>query len=585
MIGVDGMDPGFVERHWANLPNLARLRERGSFSRLQTTTPPQSPVAWSTFITGLDPAGHGIYDFVHRDPATLQPFLSMGKTEPARFHIPLGPYVLPLLRSHVVSLRKGQAFWEIMAKHEIPVTIIRIPANYPPVNAGNEISGMGMPDLRGTEGTFAFFTDDPGETPREVPGGLIFRAEVMNGRATLAIPGPPDSLRRDNQASSAEMDVDVDPERPFARIKSGDTIAIIREGQWSKWLTLDFPLIPHLASVHGMVRVYAKQLHPGFELYVSPVNVDPKKPSLPISAPPSFSSDVAKRAGRFYTVGIPEDTSAMRQGVFNLDEFLGQSRLVLDDELRLLDDSLDRFHNGFLFFYFSSVDENSHMLWGQHDDQLLRIYRMVDRAIGEVSRRKPMAELMVMSDHGFTSFSRAVNLNKWLNQQGWLEFEAPPDKIAWPRTKAYAMGLNGLYLNLAGREAHGIVPAAKRDALLQEIRQGLLNFRDPENGRKVVEAVAITKDSPFAPDMIVGYAPGYRASWETGLGGSSTSVIEDNNDAWIADHCINPDDVPGVLFTTRKISLANPRLKDLPVSLLAEFGIPAPSEMSGHALY
>src|SRR3984957_15159303 len=114
VIGVDGMDPEFLERHWAELPNLAHLRDRGSFARLATTTPPQSPVAWSTFITGLDPSEHGIFDFVHRDPATMEPFLSMGETRTPRFTIPLGPYQLPLTRPQVVSLRKGKAFWEML---------------------------------------------------------------------------------------------------------------------------------------------------------------------------------------------------------------------------------------------------------------------------------------------------------------------------------------------------------------------------------------------------------------------------------------------------------------------------------------
>jgi len=591
VIGVDGMDPGFVERHWAELPNLKRLRDRGSFARLATTTPPQSPVAWSTFTTGLDPAGHGIFDFVDRDPSTMQPYLSMAETRPPRFQIPLGPYELPLTRSQVVSLRRGKAFWQLLETHSVPVTIVHMPANYPPLEAGDELAGMGTPDLRGTEGTFAFYTDDPGIAPGPVPGGLIKRAEVDDGHAELNIAGPPNALRRDHAYTSVQLNVDVDPEQPFARLSAGDAVAIVREGEWSAWMPVDFTLVPYVASVRGMFRVYARQLHPRFELYVSPINIDPMSPDLPISAPHSFSRGIALRVGRYSTLGIPQDTSALRQGVFNLPEFLSESRLILQDEQKLLNDSLNRFREGFLFFYFSSVDQNSHVLWGRHDDELLEFYRAVDASIGEVMRRKPTAELMVMSDHGFAAFNRAVNLNTWLYQQGLLALKTPLgagektlDDIDWPRTKVYALGLNALYVNLAGRERQGSVPPGpERDALMQRVREQLLALRDPANGAAVVETV--TAGVASGPDWIVGYSRGYRASWQTGTGGLGSTVLEDNDDAWIADHCINAADVPGVLFTTRKIHVPDPALKDLPVSLLALFHLPPGTGMTGRSVY
>src|ERR1700722_10257903 len=584
VIGVDGMDPEFVERHWADLPNLARLRDQGSFMRLATTTPPQSPVAWSTFITGLDPAQHGIFDFVHRDPSTLEPFLSMGETRAPRFTIPLGPYELPLTSPQVVSLRKGKAFWEVLEEHGIPATILHMPVNYPPVKAGEALAGMGTPDLRGTQGTFAFYTDDPGGEESAVPGGRILRTEVSEGHAGLEVEGPPNSLRRDHQYAKVTLKVDIDPEQPFARLASGDAVAIVREGEWSEWMPVDFALIPHLASVRGMFRVFARQLHPRLELYVSPINADPMSPDLPISAPQHYSREIADRTGRFSTLGIPEDTSALRQGVFNLQEFLSQSRLVLRDERRLLDESLNRFRDGFLFFYFSSVDQNSHVLWGHHEAELLGFYREVDASIGEVQRRKPDAELMIMSDHGFAFFDRAVGLNNWLLENSFLALKSGAEEIDWSRTQAYAMGLNALYVNLAGRERFGIVqPGRDRDGVIRRLRERLLALRDPKNGAAIVEVVSDT-NAP-SPDLIVGYARGYRASWQTGIGGFSKGILEDNIDAWTADHCINAADVPGVLFTTRKIRVRDPALKDLPVSLLALFGLKPATEMTGRSVY
>lgn len=571
------MDPGFVERHWEDLPNLARLRSTGTFARLATTTPPQSPTAWSTFITGLDPAEHGIFDFVHRDPSTMEPFLSMTTTEEARFAIPLGSWRIPLSGPRIAPLRRGKAFWETLGEHGIPATIVHMPVNYPPVESGEALAGMGVPDLAGTQGTFQYFSDDPGETARAVSGGAIARAAVTNGRARLHLEGPPNSLRRDRRGTSADLVVDVDPSQHFARLAAGDSVAIVREGEWSDWLPLDFALMPHLASVRGMVRVFAKQLHPQFEIYVSPVNVDPESPDLPISYPRSFAHDAARAVGRYATLGIPEDTSALRQGVFDLPQFLAQSRLALNDEKKLLDYSLDRFHDGLLFFYFSSIDQNSHVLWGQHDDELLAVYRAVDASIGEVMRKKPSAELMVMSDHGFTSFERSVDLNHWLLNEELLALNKRPEQIDWGRTEAYALGLNGLYLNLAGRERHGIVTREESRSLIERIRAGLLALRDPVNGRAPIETVVVTNvsgaNARVAPDLIVGYAAGYRGSWESGVGAVGADVFADNTDAWIADHCVNPADVPGVLLTSWKAAMANPALADMSASILSLFGI------------
>jgi len=592
VLGVDGMDPAFVQQHWNALPNLARLRRQGDFKPLGTTTPPQSPVAWSTFITGMDPDGHRLYDFVHRDPDTYQPFSSMTKTEEPAHTLSLGPYLFPLSKAHVTAQRHGQAFWQILAGHDVPVTVIHMPTNYPPIEAGKAIAGMGTPDLRGTFGTFTFYTDDPEELSRSVSGGRIVKVPLFQNHTVLQVEGPENSLRKDHRMSSVPLTVDVDPDQPAARLTIGDALAIVREGEWSEWLRAEFPLIPALASATGMFRVYAKQLHPRFELYVSPVNIDPEEPELPISAPAAYSREIARDAGRFYTQGISEDTAALRQGVFSLADYLAQSRLVLDDEHKLLRYALAGFREGLLFVYFSSIDQNSHMLWGKHEPELLDTYRAVDQAIGEVMEHAQGANLVVMSDHGFTTFDRAFNLNTWLWKTGYMTIEGTPGSdeapfapVDWSRTRAYALGLNGLYLNLAGREKQGIVaPGPEGQALLRKIGEELAAVRDPDNGKQIIETVHAPAPSKFAPDLIVGYARGYRASWQTALGGMPEALVEDNTDAWIGDHCINAADVPGVLFSSRKIRVDDPQLKDVTVSILDIFGIRAAPGMSGRGI-
>lgn len=591
VLGVDGMDPGFLERHWDDLPNVRHLRDTGGFRRLGTTTPPQSPVAWSTFITGLDPSGHGIFDFVHRDPRTLAPFSSMSRTVEPRFQIPLGPYLIPLSSARVETLRRGEAFWRILSDRHVPVLIQHMPTNFPPEKAGRALAGMGAPDLRGTQGTFTFYTSDPEELTRDVPGGRIVKIPSGTFHYVLPVEGPPNSMRKDQRYSTADLVVDVDPENNAARLAIGDQAAIVKQGEWSDWLAADFPLLGWLAAAHGMFRVYAKELHPQLALYMTPVNIDPRSPDLPISAPASYSREMADHIGPFYTQGIAEDTSAYRQGVLTRAEFRMQSTLVGNDELRLLGRSLDEFRDGFLFFYFSSIDQNSHMLWGKFDSELLDVYRAVDRAIGYTVSRFPNADIVVMSDHGFNSFDRSVNLNTWLWQQGFLALEGPPRgddegfaDVDWSRTQAYALGLNGLYINRAGREKSGSVQPAEVAALTARLTSELLAFRDPVSGRQVVESVPETH-APVGPDLIVGYGRGYRASWQTALGAAPASILDDNTDAWIADHCINADDVPGVLLSNRAIRASHPTLKDLTVTVLGLFGAPPAPGMTGKSVF
>jgi predicted AlkP superfamily phosphohydrolase/phosphomutase len=569
VLGIDGMDPNFLEAHWSDLPNLDRLRRDGEFQRLATTFPPQSPVAWSTFITGTAPTQHGIYDFVSRNPRTLLPFSSLGETEPSRA-LSIGSYRIPLGSPKIHTFRRGAAFWERLKQRGIPVTLVKVPMDYPPEpDADEALSGLGVPDMQGTFGTFSFFTDDSAESARDVSGGRIVPVVVRNRRAELRVTGPANPFRTDARQSAVDMTVDIDPTQPAARFTLGDTAFILRQGEWSSWVQVEFPLIAGL-SARGMFRVYAKQLAGGFGVYVSPVNIDPSKPEAKIATPAAYSSHLAQEAGLYYTQGIPEETAALRQHVFNRAEYLAQSHIASYEQLDLLKHAVADFRGGFLFFHFFGVDQDSHMLWRKFDSDLLETYKMVDDAIGWVRRHAAHATIVVMSDHGFTTFDHAVNLNTWLLSQGYLKLRQPISEDAHDilanadlsRTQAYAMGLNSLYLT------H---PDA---TILNEIAEKLKAFRDPGTGAAVVTSVWTPhSNSPYAPDLIVGYAPGYRCSWDAALGGISRAIVEDNQDEWIGDHCIDPQFVPGVLLVNRKSGLANPSLQDLPAWILARFGV------------
>ncbi len=623
VIGIDGMDPQLLERFMAagKMPNFSALAARGGFTRLTTSIPPQSPVAWSNLITGMDPGGHGIFDFIHRDPATLAPYLSTSRVEPPRFSLPLGSWRLPLSSGATVLLRHGKSFWEILDEHGVPSVIYRMPANFPPVKTrARTFSGMGTPDLLGTYGTFSFYTDDLFVAAGAVNGGRVFPVTLEGGRVQAKLYGPYNTLRKGEPQASLDFTVFVDPAEPVAKIVLPDSETILREGEWSPWLRVEFELLPVLSNVRGICRFYLKEVHPGFKLYVSPVNLDPADPALPLSTPESYSRELAGELGPFHTLGIAEDTKALSGGYLNDEEYLQQARLVLEEQLRAFDLELSRFRSGLLFFYFSSLDLNSHMFWRalderhpagnvqlaeQHATVLEQLYVEMDRALGKaLARLDDRTTLLVLSDHGFAPFLRSFNLNAWLQQKGYLALQegASPGigsaagdffkNVDWSRSRAYGLGLNGLYLNLSGREKQGIVHSgAEADALIAALTRELLAVRAPASALPAITRVdraAQAYSGPYAaqaPELLIGYNRGYRAGWGTVLGGISAEVFEDNLDPWSGDHCMDFTLVPGVLLSNRKLAASAPSLTDIAPTILLEFGVAKPSQMKGASVF
>jgi len=618
VLGIDGLDPLIVERlmEQGKLPNFTVLKARGDFRRLASSVPPLSPVAWSNFITGMDPGGHGIFDFIHRDPATLAPYLSTSRAEGPGKTIRVGGWLFPLTGGKIELLRRGRAFWELLAKKGIPTAINGIPANFPPVeSAARSLSGMGTPDIQGTYGTFSFFTDTPPEHAEDLSGGQVFPVMVVNHRVEAALHGPANTFREEGGTATVDFVVRIDPEHPVAKIVIQDQEILLNEGEWSEWVRVKFPLIPFLKSVTGICRFYLKEAHPHFQLYVTPINLDPQAPALPISTPPSYAKDLASELGLFYTQGMPEDTKALNGHILDEAEFLAQARIVLGERLAMLEYELKRFRSGFLFFYLSSPDPLAHMFWAPMDRDhpaheqtggiryggtIESVYQEMDRVLGRVlAEVDDRTTLIVMSDHGFAPFYRYFNLNTWLKENGYLTLmdEAEPGErslfhsVDWQRTRAYGMGLNALYLNLQGRERMGIVPPQEKAGLMEEIARKLLNVRDPITGRSVIARVYKASEvysGPYverAPDLIVGYNRGYRASNKTALGELPKELFGDNMEKWSGDHAMAAELVPGVVFSNKKIKVTDPKLADLTVTILAEFGLQPDEGMGGRPIF
>ena len=606
VLGFDGMDYRVARDLMAQgkMPNFAKVAAAGSFSPLATSTPAQSPVAWSSFITGLPPEGHGIFDFIHRDPAKMAPYLSTTKTEAPARSLTLGSWTLPLSSARVTLLRDGRPFWEVLEQYDVRTTIIRMPANFPPSGtATHELSGMGTPDILGTYGTFSFFTSTPKKFRSAPPsGGNVIAVDVVDDVVRGEIAGPDNPYRTSGRKVSAPFTVYIDRTAPAAKLVVGAEERVLNAGEWSDWVPVDFPLMP-MQRLRGISRFYLKQVRPAFELYVSPVNLDPAAPAMRISTPASYAAELARATGRYYTQGMAEDTKALNDQVLTRDEFLRQAALVGDEVTRQYWTVLDRFSDGLLFYYFENLDQVSHMMWRPRDPDhpaydaardapyarvVEDVYVAFDRIVGETLRRMPPdTTLVVMSDHGFSSWRRSFHLNGWLRDHGYLAVLDPSrendpgqfQNVDWSRTRAYGLGLNGLYLNLRGREASGIVDPREADGLIAEIRSALLETIDPDTGRAAVTKAFVRSaraggdHADRAPDLVVGYAEGTRVSNESALGAVPAGVMVDNTSEWSGDHCMDPDAVPGILLTNRRLQRAAPALEQLAAVILAEFGI------------
>ncbi len=617
VLGLDGLDPRGLNRllHEGKLPNMSRLMTMGGFRTLGSSLPPQSPVAWATFTTGRDPGGHGIYDFVQRDPQTYLPYLSIARTEPPDKTLALGPWKVPLSSGKVECLRQGRAFWDLLADAGIPGVAYRMPSNFPPQGEKvKQLAGLGAPDLRGSYGEFSYYTEAPFPHADKITGGAVYQVALKDNRVITRLYGPDNTLRKDAPRAFAELNLLVDRSHKLVKLLISDQEVVLRQGEWSEWITVSFELIPHLKQVSGICRFYLKEVSPYLKLYATPVNVDPRDPALPIAAPEGFSQELARKFGLFYTQGFPHDVKALRQGVLDDEEYLHQSGLAFDEENRMFDLALNEFDRGLLFYYYATSDRTQHMFWRTMDPRhpaydpkvaakfghaIEQCYLDCDAVVGRALEACDKdTTLIVLSDHGFAPYYRSFHLNTWLARNDYLAGVEPWSKGSdifgnadWSNTFAYGLGFNSIYINLQGREPYGIVGPEERTMLAQQLAEELRAVRDPDTGARVIEAVHLaekvySKDqAAHAPDLVVGYAFGYRCSDESVLGELSDRLTEDNLDKWSGDHCVDRSLVPGILLTNKSITAEAPALTDLTATVLAEFGVSKPEEMSGKPIW
>jgi predicted AlkP superfamily phosphohydrolase/phosphomutase len=640
ILGLDGMDYRLTQQFLAEgkLPNLAALRDQGCFKPLLSTVPPISPVAWSSFQTGVNPGKHNIFDFLTPDLRTYQPKLSSTDIRPPRRFLGLGKYRIPLGGARIRLLRKSTPFWTVLGKHGIFASVLRVPITFPPEKLrGVLLSGMCVPDLRGSQGMFSYYTTR-GDAKGENTGGET-RSVVRQGDAIhAALIGPENPLRKDGAPLELPFAIKIRG-ADSAELTIGGTLYRLRTGDYSEWIRVAFRAGPGI-KVYGICRFLLKSTEPDFALYVTPINLDPERPAMPISYPAIYATYLAKRQGRFATLGLAEDSWALNEGVLDDKDFIRQCVDFDREREQMFFDCLDKVKRGLCACVFDGTDRIQHAFWRDTDagdspipspsargqgegaapspDQpsaaarrgqdegaaqtpnrvLEELYLRMDALVGRVVAAcdHDRTVLMIISDHGFNSFRRGVDLNRWLETAGYLAVKEGrrPDKylaaVDWSRTRAFAVGLAGIFINLKGRQSQGIVaPGAEAAALRREIAQRLGGLADPESGQPAVKTVYLAQEvyrGPYkdaAPDLIVGYQRGYRASWETAVGQVTDDVFHTNKKAWSGDHCVDQSLVPGVLFCNRKIADERPRLMDVGPTVLEMFGVPLPGYMDGVA--
>jgi predicted AlkP superfamily phosphohydrolase/phosphomutase len=616
IVGLDGQDPRMTDRYMGQgkLPNFQRLAEMGCYHRLGTTYPAISPVAWSSFCTGTHPAKHNIFDFLDRDRRTYLPLLSSTEIGEVERTMKIGKYRIPLSKPIIRLLRKSKPFWTILGEYHNWSTVLRVPITFPPEKFyGAQLSAMCTPDLLGTQGTFLLFTTRPAKGAFK-EGGARFELEKGLERFETAIEGPENSFIDGSPAMKIPMTIQLDKARNRTELNIDGTRLQLESGVLSEWTTLSFPAAPAI-KVQGVCRFMVTEMDEHFSLYVTPINIDPDKPSMPISHPSYYATYMAKKIGSYCTLGLAEDTWALNEGVTDDATFLQQAYDIDNERQEMFFAALDRLREGSLTCVFDGTDRIQHMFWRyldeghpaargienpEHANAVENIYAHNDVLLGKVLERVNDDDmLMVISDHGFTSFRRGVNLNRWLLDEGYLTLKEGADGSAewlrdvdWSKTKAYVLGLTGMFLNIKGREGEGIVgQGAEAQGLKDEIITRLKNYRDAETGETAINDMFDTAklyQGPYlvnAPDLIIGFNEGYRQSWDCATGIVATPIIEDNVKAWSGDHCVDPRLVPGIFFCNRKIDVEDPDLIDIAPTAVQVFGLQPPPYMEGQALF
>ena len=708
ILGFDGAAPTLIEK-WMDeglLPNLAKLRSMGTYSRITTANPPQTPVSWAEFGTGMNPGKTGLFDFLRRNPQTYEPELALvkeGKTDfvfgdknplaaaagafavggiaglvvkslynvirrrenPDNLLKTFDPKVLaavagiglvaagagheltrkfiPKYMPTATNSVQGQTFWQFLDERDIPTLSFRVPARFPAdrLRHGRAVAGLGVPDVHGTMGIFTYYTTEM--TPPQASGDTEMGGKVVTlyfkpttDEAKTVIFGPKNKLfpvidprTKEEIAKNTTIELKLKLNSDSLSLATPDWAISLKPGQWSKPMTFSFKF-NDLFSLEGYAKFYLLELRPEVKLYLQPISFHPKtlvvaRGPMRISTPQSFIGDLYDQYGPFKTLGWASDTWALNElcipeEVFleDLYEFVGQYRQMMNAFLAS-DEPL-------YVHVYSFTDRVAHMFWHHIDEKhplydpqkaakygkvIQECYQYMDSIVGDVLKTLDDSKwLFVLSDHGFHSFRYAFNYNTWLAQNGFIASKLAKgqgskmmklddlfghgqywENVDWSKTKAYTLGLGGIYINVAGREKHGVVKPDEYDDVRNAVIKGLESYVDPATGQKPVFKVYKREeaykgyDPKEMPDLRAANNEGYRCSWQSCLGGFPPDLVNTNARKWSGDHCtFEPSITKGIFFCNHQIPGKDPNLLDFFPTVVSLFGYRAPAEVDGKDL-
>ena len=526
MLGFDGLDPDLVSQFIdeGKLPNMQKLARQGALQRLETT-PSADASAWASFATGANPGKHGVF------------------------------------ANDLPAIPHGANFWTVAGQAGVRSSILTVPLTFPPADVpnGELLSGWPAPDLLDTPGTYSYFaTDVPQPDDGAERNGGVRRRLTFDGDVARSVLAGPRGLTLPvsifwNRAGKA------------AAIEVNGTSSRLDEGQWSKWIDVDFSagLFSHQ---HGMVEFLLVHAGTSLAVYASPIHTRGDRPHVPFSSPASLSADLYERVGAYRTLGWAEPTAALDANLIDEAAFMDDANRAFDDRAQVILQRIDARKWDLLVGVVDTLDHVQHMMWRQmgtqkYSDAIEHIYRRADDMVGEVVKHvDPDTPILIVSAYGAKGSRQTMDLNRWLTEEGLAG-------------KANATASGGIALSPSAIDLEDHL-VARLTALL-----------DPQTHQPIITSVvkrSTVYSGPYvssAPNLQVGMAEGYRL-------GQSPTVLAPNLRKWSADHgTVDFKLVPGTLISSRPTMSDGPRVIDIAPTVLRYFGLPIPTETDGTPLF
>lgn len=617
VLAVDGMDPEITERliRQGRTPRLAELARVSGVVRVISTAGAEPASAWASFATGVNAGRHGIFDLVSPDPATGRP--RAATLEPRASEQWLGRWWSEGAAYRPVL--EAEPFWTRLGRFGARTHVLFVPGTFPPqaIPGGTLVAGTPLPDWGGGFGSgYTWLASDvsPDQVGPTRYGGRVERlAFERNGaRATLVGIQAPERI-------DLPLTIRWNPEARSANIDIADQSVYLAEGQRSRWLEISVRL-NLLTRIRGLVQLHLVKAGNDVQVYVSPIQWHPAAPPSPISSPAAAAARLFERLGTYRTLVWPEAGWALADGWLSDASFLAAQDDTFSDRAEALLNRVDSADWNVIVAGIESLDTTGRLMWrfidpghAAHDgalaptfaDAIDGLYLRLDELVGQIRARLPEgADLAVVSPYGLYTARHVVDLNRWLANEGLLAWHVPPrpvtlaamadpslwdDTVDWTKTTARAMGAGHIYVNVRGRDPAGIVePGAAYDAVLQRLRERLELLTDPISGRRVVARVRVGRElfegpqAGRAPDLVVTFSPGYRASWDSMLGGAASAVIDRNRERWSAEHAsVDERTVPGVWLSSVTLSASEIELLDVAPTVLEYSGQAVPEGLDG----